>query len=191
MRALTPLLLVFLCQCTAPTEGTGTTVATDTGSETTDAETTPTTAAPTTETPTTDPTTETPTTAPITETDSTSEPPTTDPTTTEGETGPFDSAVQFYCLGVCRVSEPPVGDNDCDQADADLFCQLVTGQSDSVAVAWEESSIIDGPGFCCAGMGWGEMVPFGDFSVCWEPDNLLPEHGEGGVVIHRETLECE
>ncbi len=193
MRASALLLTVAIFACKAPTEGTGTTLAEESDTSTDSAstatqgesatETDPTTDGGT--DPTTDGETETATESTDGETESATD---SDTETTGG--GPFADAVQYYCFGVCRVSSPPVGMDNCDQADADLFCQLVLNDPEATATEWESTTIFHGPGFCCGGEGLGTTVDFFDFQICWEPEDLLPDHGVDGVVIPRESLVC-
>lgn len=186
MRAPVMLLVVGIFACKAPTEGNGTTLA-ESDSEASTESTATTGDTETDDSQTTDPTTDA--TEATTDSDS-------DMGTTDGETdpttggGPFDDAVQYFCFGTCRVSAPPVGVDDCDQEDADQFCQLILNDPQAHATSWEAEPVMHGPGFCCSDVGFGMTVEFGDYDICWEPGDLLPDHNEGGTVIPRASLVC-
>ncbi len=204
-RILALGLLAFTLGCKVPTEGTGNTTGESTdssgdstdasdSSDSTEAETDATTNA------TTEPGTTDAETTDATTSDATTEQTTTSDTSeTTDETGSetddpvdtFDDAMQWYCGGQCSPTSPPVGTLEgCEPEDAHAFCQVLTNNPDSVATFWEQAVAVDGPGFCCLGLGpvYENVLDWDE--VCYSSDSLFPDH-EGGSVILREGLECE
>ena len=98
----------------------------------------------------------------------------------------FTSAVQLYCNGTCSVAGP----EDCDQADADVFCKLLTRSPTAHAVEFLVYDTEVGPGFGCEG---GVLVgPFPEWGVDlqlhWSPIDLPPGHSGSAILV--DVLEC-
>lgn len=93
----------------------------------------------------------------------------------------FSGITQLYCNGSCTWA----GADSCDQADADIFCKLVTGDSTSVANSYSVVAALDAPGFSCPGYGndLGAMPGFGvNVDVWYQDTSILANHGAGQVV---------
>ncbi len=201
-------LFAFSLGCKVPTEGTGNTTSesgdssTESGDsstesgESTDGDTSETSG--TTDETTSPETTDAETTDATSTTDATTDQSTTDTGETDG-TGSetedpvdtFDDAMQWYCGSDCSPTKPPVGTLEgCEPEDAHAFCQILTGNPDSVATYWEQDLAVDGPGFCCLGFGpvYENILDWDE--VCYESTSLFPDH-EGGSVILREGLQCQ
>ncbi len=58
----------------------------------------------------------------------------------------FTGVKQMYCFGTCSWVWP----NGCDQGDADLFCRMLTGNPNSVAMDYEVVEALDTSGLACA-----------------------------------------
>lgn len=203
-RYLALALLTCAIGCKAPTEGTGNSSAessegtSSSGDATTtdDFETTDNTTAPettdgeTSEAPTSDATTEQ-TSSDSSESDTTDASESETGSETEDPVDTFDDAMQWYCSGQCSPTNPPTGTMEgCEPEDAHAFCQAITGNPEAVATFWEQAVAVDGPGFCCLGMGpvFENVLDWAE--VCYSSTTLLPDH-EGGSVILRDGLECE
>ena len=50
----------------------------------------------------------------------------------------FADVPQWYCTGACSPVGEMVGFLNCDQSDADLFCQPLTGDPASTATEWQQ-----------------------------------------------------
>lgn len=185
-RYLALALLTCAIGCKAPTEGTGNSSAessegtSSSGDATTtdDFETTDNTTAPGT----TDGETEESETTDASESETGSE--------TEDPVDTFDDAMQWYCSGQCSPTNPPTGTMEgCEPEDAHAFCQAITGNPGAMATFWEQAVAVDGPGFCCLGMGpvFENVLDWAE--VCYSSTTLLPDH-EGGSVILRDGLQC-
>lgn len=93
----------------------------------------------------------------------------------------FSQVKQLFCNGGCSVA----GERGCDQADANLLCQLKTGNANSVALSFSVEAALDEPGFSCPGLGTplsnlgGRGV---NVTVSYSDGSLLPVH-EGGNVV--------
>ena len=95
----------------------------------------------------------------------------------------FGGIPQLYCNGTCSWA----GGYGCDQADADVLCQLVTGDASSTASDYDLAYTQNAPGFACPGVGvnMGTMPEFGVNLTVWYQDfNLIATHGAGVVVVN-------
>jgi hypothetical protein len=100
----------------------------------------------------------------------------------------FENVPQLYCGGTCSWAGP----NDCDQADADVFCQLRTGNPSSTALSFNVVLALDLPGFPCTYLGdvLGPLPGRGiTFEVQYQDTSILANHGYGDV-IEGSTLVC-
>ena len=109
----------------------------------------------------------------------------------------FAQVSQFYCHGTCSWA----GESGCDQADADIFCKLKTGNPGSKATSFDITAPkMNLGGFGCGnpnkfvndGMGneirknLGEVPEFGVHQpVFYVEDSLLPTHA--GSTITKVT----
>jgi hypothetical protein len=119
----------------------------------------------------------------------------------EGGTGPFSSApvdgtscrfdfsgvTQLFCNGSCSWAGP----TGCDQGDATLLCRLKTDNPNAFAVSFQVATAAAAPGFSCAPVGLGQIVPNMAgrtngllFPVRYENSSLLGTHGAGLVVTN-------
>lgn len=96
----------------------------------------------------------------------------------------FSAVPQFYCNGACSWA----GASDCDQADADIFCKLRTGNPRSTATSWSRATALPVPGFPCTPLGYstrvnivgrGVTVP-----VSYQDSSILANHGPGNVIVN-------
>jgi cysteine-rich repeat protein len=96
----------------------------------------------------------------------------------------FSGINQLYCNGTCTWA----GGDSCDQADADIYCKLITGDPDSVATDFDIVVALDEPGFSCpnfAGVNLGPLPEFGvDVDVWFQDSSILLNHGAGSVVTN-------
>ncbi|MBK6921163.1 MAG: hypothetical protein IPH07_27450 [Deltaproteobacteria bacterium] len=95
----------------------------------------------------------------------------------------FSGITQLYCNGSCSWA----GADSCDQADADIYCQLVTGDSTSTASSFQVVTALDAPGFACPSYGTnlGTMPGFGvNVSVWYQDSSILANHGGGEVIAN-------
>jgi cysteine-rich repeat protein len=93
----------------------------------------------------------------------------------------FSGITQLYCNGTCTWA----GNQDCDQADADIYCKLVTGNPNSVANSFLLNVASDQPGFSCPSYGTnlGSLPAFGvNVDVWYQDSSILATHGAGIVV---------
>ncbi len=100
----------------------------------------------------------------------------------------FENVVQLYCNGGCSWA----GANDCDQADADIFCKLKTGNPNSTAAGFKVTTALAQPGFCCPqgnfGMNLGPLPTRGvNVNVYYQDSSILANHGAGNVI---STITC-
>lgn len=98
----------------------------------------------------------------------------------------FSTINQLYCNGTCSWA----GSQDCDQADADIFCKLKTGNPNSVAVEFGVTTALSERGFACPGHGvrntinLGPLPQFGvTVDVWYTDDSIRSTHGAGSVVV--------
>lgn len=90
---------------------------------------------------------------------------------------------QLYCNGGCTWA----GDSDCDQADADIFCKLRTGNPLSTATSFALTTALAQPGFSCPFIGTeiGPLLLRGvNQSVRYQDSSILANHGPGTVIIN-------
>lgn len=95
----------------------------------------------------------------------------------------FSAVTQLYCNGSCSWA----GATDCDQADADIYCQLVTGDSTSTASSFQVVIALDAAGFSCPSYGTnlGTMPGFGvNVNVWYQDSSILANHGSGNVIVN-------
>lgn len=96
----------------------------------------------------------------------------------------FEAVAQLYCNGSCTWA----GASSCDQADADIFCKLRTGNPASVAMSFTIGTALAVPGFSCPGYGvnLGPMTATRGVSVnVWYQDSsILGNHGAGLVILN-------
>jgi hypothetical protein len=95
----------------------------------------------------------------------------------------FSSVSQLYCNGTCTWA----GGSSCDQADADVFCKLKTGNPSSTATSFSTGTALAEPGFSCPGLGTniGSLPSRGvNQSVYYQDSSILANHGPGTVVIN-------
>lgn len=93
----------------------------------------------------------------------------------------FSATTQLYCNGTCTWA----GAEGCDQADADIYCKLVTGNPNSVANSFLLNVASDAPGFSCPGFGanLGTLPAFGvNVNVWYQDSSIFANHGAGVVV---------
>lgn len=97
----------------------------------------------------------------------------------------FENVAQLYCNGTCSWA----GAAGCDQADANIFCQLKTGNPLSTATTFTTTTALAQPGFPCAPLGYG--VDIGElpyrgvnlaFHVRYQDSSILANHGAGVVI---------
>ncbi len=92
---------------------------------------------------------------------------------------------QLYCNGTCSWAGGP----SCDQADADVFCQLRTGNPLSTATSFTLTTALAQPGFPCAPLGYGTSIgslPLRGvtLNVAYQDSSILGNHGPGTVVTN-------
>ena len=93
----------------------------------------------------------------------------------------FSQVPQLYCNGSCSWA----GSQDCDQADADIYCKLLKGSSTSTATSFTKTTALGVPGFSCPGYGTnlGTMPEYGvNVSVWYQGTSILANHGAGSVI---------
>jgi hypothetical protein len=102
----------------------------------------------------------------------------------------FSNISQWYCNGTCGNWG---GIDDCDQADADVFCQLKMDNPRSRATQWGTARAAAAPGVCCpppssqpGSLGCTSLGVLSSrgvtLAVSVHPTNLLSTH-QGGTVI--------
>jgi uncharacterized repeat protein (TIGR02543 family) len=97
----------------------------------------------------------------------------------------FASVPQLYCNGTCTWA----GAQGCDQADADIFCKLKTGNPASTASSFTTGTALDQPGFSCPGQGTNlgpKPLRGVSVNVWYQDSSILANHG-GGQVINGAT----
>ena len=95
----------------------------------------------------------------------------------------FSAVPQLYCNGVCTWA----GADDCDQADADIYCKLKTGNPNSTASVFQVVTALDTFGFACPFLGTslGALPEFGvNNDVKYQGTSILANHGAGHVVAN-------
>ena len=103
----------------------------------------------------------------------------------------FRHVPQLYCNGTCSYA----GVTDCDQADADVFCKLLTGDPRSVATSFKVRTALPLRGFACPGdantgtnsqygKNLGPMPERGvNRDVHYQTTSILANHGAGNVIV--------
>jgi hypothetical protein len=95
----------------------------------------------------------------------------------------FSTVPQLYCNGTCSWA----GAQGCDQADADVYCKLRTGNSGSVATGFQVVTALAQHGFSCPNYGnnLGPLPEFGvNQNVWYQATSLSANHGAGSVVAN-------
>lgn len=97
----------------------------------------------------------------------------------------MQSVAQLYCNGTCSWA----GVSHCDQADADLFCRLRTGNPLSTATSFQMTTALALPGFSCAPLGYGTSIgtlPLRgvNVDVRYQDTSILANHGAGTVITN-------
>jgi hypothetical protein len=98
----------------------------------------------------------------------------------------FSQATQLYCNGTCTWA----GAQGCDQQDANIHCKLKTGNPNSVALSWTDTTAQPTFGFACPGFGnqstnLGPMPEYGvAVNVWWQGTSILGNHGAGQIIFN-------
>lgn len=96
----------------------------------------------------------------------------------------FSTVAQLYCNGSCTWAGP----NHCDQADADIFCKLRTGNPQSTATNFQLGTALDQHGFAChffPNINLGPLPEFGvNIDVIYQETSILANHGAGTVIVN-------
>jgi hypothetical protein len=95
----------------------------------------------------------------------------------------FAAIPQLYCNGSCTWAGP----QDCDQADADIYCRLITGNPASTALSFDIVPALDEAGFSCPSLGedLGVLPGSGvDVNVWYQDTSILANHGPGNVIVN-------
>ena len=96
----------------------------------------------------------------------------------------FSGVSQLYCNGTCTWDAP----NGCDQADANIFCKLLTGNPQSTATNWVNTTALAEPGFACNffnDINLGPLPEFGvNVNVIYQETSILANHGAGAVITN-------
>jgi hypothetical protein len=97
----------------------------------------------------------------------------------------FANVQQLYCNGTCTWA----GAQDCDQADADIFCKLRTGNPNSTASSFGRTTALAVPGFSCVDLGYGTNIgtlPLRGVNrqVGYQDSSILANHGPGNVIVN-------
>ena len=97
----------------------------------------------------------------------------------------FSQATQLYCNGTCTWA----GGIGCDQQDANILCKLKTGNPNSVALSWTDTTAQPTFGFPCTPLGYG--IPLGtipeygvNVPVSWQETSILANHGAGQIILN-------
>jgi cysteine-rich repeat protein len=93
----------------------------------------------------------------------------------------FSTVPQLYCNGTCAWA----GAQNCDQADADIYCRLRTGNPASTASSFQVVTALAQHGFSCPGYATnlGPLPQFGvNQDVWYQSTSVLANHGSGQVV---------
>ncbi|MFZ6183539.1 DUF4215 domain-containing protein [Nannocystis pusilla] len=113
----------------------------------------------------------------------------------------FSSVPQLYCAGTCSWG----GASGCDQADADVFCKLRTGDPAAKATAFTLGQPLEAGGFPCSNIGvpielGGEdprisLGPLPDFGIAktvyYQVAQIKTSHGgNASSTIIGATLKC-
>lgn len=102
----------------------------------------------------------------------------------------FSKVPQLYCNGGCSWA----GAQDCDQADADIYCKLVKGDPNATAKSFTKTTALAQPGFPCQPIGnygtaLGAIPEYGvnlanNGGVRYQDTSILANHGAGNVVTN-------
>jgi hypothetical protein len=97
----------------------------------------------------------------------------------------FAQVPQLYCNGGCSWA----GNSDCDQADADIYCQLVKGNPSAKATSFSVVTALGVGGFPCAPLGYGTQLgtipEYGvNINVAYQSTSILADHGAGNVITN-------
>jgi hypothetical protein len=99
----------------------------------------------------------------------------------------FSNVTQLFCNSACSWA----GASSCDLPDATVLCRLKTGNPNAFALSYEVRTAAAAPGFACAPIGFGQVVPNMaartgtlPFPVRYENGSLLTTHGAGLVVAN-------
>ena len=96
---------------------------------------------------------------------------------------------QLYCNGACSWA----GAIDCDQADADIFCKLRTGNPLSTANSFGHAQASNDPGFACPlgfGVNIGPLPTRGvNQAVPYQDSSILANHGAGNVIVNPDCTD--
>ncbi|MDC0719326.1 DUF4215 domain-containing protein [Nannocystis bainbridge] len=113
----------------------------------------------------------------------------------------FSQVTQLYCAGTCSWGGP----SGCDQADADAFCKLRTGNPTAKATAFTLGASTDAGGFPCSNpavaieldgadprIALGPLADFGIAkSVYYQVTKIKSSHGGNATsTILGSTLKC-
>ena len=100
----------------------------------------------------------------------------------------FSKVSQLYCNGGCSWA----GGSGCDQADADIFCKLKTGNPNATAMSFTLGTALAQEGFPCQPIGsygtaLGSIPEYGvniavNGGVRYQPTSILANHGAGQVI---------
>jgi hypothetical protein len=98
----------------------------------------------------------------------------------------FSKVTQLYCQGTCSWA----GSEDCQEADADVFCQLKLDTPNAFALSFDIVAATDDPGFACPKIGLGESFNAdissrtGDlgFVPRFEDNSVLGSHAAGDTI---------
>ena len=95
---------------------------------------------------------------------------------------------QLYCNGGCTWA----GSSSCDQADADILCQLRNDDPAATALSYTSTTAQGFEGFPCSPLGLG--TPFSGpvedrvaaslpFDITFQDSSILANHGAGAIVL--------
>jgi hypothetical protein len=93
----------------------------------------------------------------------------------------FSGVRQLYCNGGCSWT----GSSGCEQAEADILCQLIMDNPASTATSWTATTALSEPGFPCPGYGGTIFTDRGvSVSVYYQDSSILANHGAGDVIAY-------
>jgi len=97
----------------------------------------------------------------------------------------FSQVPQLYCNGGCSWA----GAQDCDQADADIYCKLKQGNPNSTATNFQVTTAQPTFGFSCPLGGYGSNLgPLPEYGVAvnvwYQQTSILANHGPGNVIVN-------
>ncbi len=99
---------------------------------------------------------------------------------------PWPNAPQLYCNGNCSWDPG----SSCGQGDADIFCRLRTGNTNSRATSYTTGLALDAPGFSCPNYGtnlgsfsqYGGPRQRGGYGIWTQSTSIRANHGAGTVI---------